>query len=146
MDKEILEDVNKLSTAVNLTDDNRVVDNVMVEKDKEEWIKSDVHTKSAPIDDPGVGKAVILRNFEFSRNPEFKGKITEQEIFNKHWRQISTILWSDGLIPLESVEPRIVFTRNGTYRIFVTCVANSKNLVMETPETLGKLLNKSKKR
>lgn len=146
MDNEILEDINKVSTEINKTDDNRAVDNVAIEKGNESWYKTDLHTKTAPIADPGQGIPVIIRNFEFAKDPTFKGNITSQDIFNMHWRQISNILWSDGLVPLEEVEPRIVFNKNGNYRIFITCKASLRTIVADKPHTLNQLLNKKKKR
>lgn len=108
------------------------------------WVGEQISTQSDPMIDPGVGKPYVLRTFEFSKNPEFKGKINKQEIFNKHWRQISTILWGDGLVPVEDINPRVEFTKNGNYRIFILAEARLNTLVVDKPKTLQQILKKKK--
>lgn len=141
-----LEQLSDLSENVNKSDDARIVKEAQIEKDGEVWNKSELHAKGAPLIDPGVGEAVIIRQFTFKRNPEFKGTLTKQELFNMHWRQISNVLWGDGVVPLEHIDPRIEFGTRGEYTIFITCRARLGTFVAEKPETLNKLLAKKKKK
>ncbi len=122
----------------NATDDFKV-------QAEHEWIGKDIRVKSDPLIDPGVGKEVILRLFEFGVNPTYKGhKPNEQDIFNMHWRQIRTILWGDGLVAKEEVNPRIIFTGK-TYKIFIACEPRLNTLVADKAHSLNDYL-KPKKR
>ena len=81
---------------------------------------------STPLIDPGEGKTVSIRVFEFKMNPEASKRLpmTKQAIFNSHAKQISAILWGDGLIPLESVSPRVIINKRArSYQIFIPCEA-----------------------
>ena len=78
-----LEQVSELSENVNKTDNARIVKEAQIEKDGELWNKSELHAKGEPIFDPGVGEAVIIRQFTFKRNPEFKGTLTKQIVTGK---------------------------------------------------------------
>lgn len=92
-----------------------------VQTDTEGWQGQEITSKSTPLIDPGVGKAVVLRVFSFYKNPEFTAKgLSQQEIFNMHWKQISVLLWGDGLRPREDVQPKVV-SEGQTYKIFITC-------------------------
>lgn len=94
------------------------------------WQASQIEAKSTPLVDEGKGKPYLLRQFEFSFNPETIRKIrdkkipipTQQEIFNSHWPQIRSMLWGDGLVAIQESElpPRIVMGKK-KYRIFVLC-------------------------
>ena len=115
-------------------------------KAKEGWYGQEIQTKpSDPLIDPGTGKPYIIRAFEFAKNPEFKGKLTKQEIFNMHWRQIQALLWGDGLVPNENINPRIHF-RGNKYKIFILCQPRLRTFVADKPKTLQQLLGKKPKR
>lgn len=120
-------------------------DQFKVKTEKEEWQGRDIRVKSAPLIDPGVGKAVVLRNFWFSKNPEFKGHLTTQELFNMHWKQISTLLFSDGWEPDERFNPRVNFKGERDYCISITCKPRFGVVLADTPQTLNQLLKKKKK-
>ena len=109
---------------------------------------SDLHTESAPLVDPGIGKTVSIRVFDFKMNPDPKVvksfPTNGQVIFNAHAKQIATILWGDGLIPLEQVSPRVIINKKKrTYQIFVPCSARSGVVFAETPMNLSTQLNKN---
>lgn len=115
---------------------------------EEGWQGQEIHAKSTPLIDPGTGKAVIIRVFEFSKNPEFKADLSQQEIFNLHWGQIKTLLWSDGLEANKDIEPRVVH-KDLKYQIFITCVPRLRHGIRETlldiPQKLGEMLKNNKK-
>ncbi len=98
--------------------------------------------------DSGTGKPFILRTFEFGINPQtskmFKDlnvRPSKQEIFNSHWPQIRTVLWGDGLVANEDVEPRIVIGAD-KYQIFVLCEPKMRTMVAERPQTLQDVFKK----
>lgn len=107
---------------------------------KADWYGRDVYTQSKPMIDPGTGKEVIIRKFEFGLNPLYKGnKPNKQDIFNMHWRQLRNILWGDGLVPMESVPPRVEFRDNNVYWIFLTCEARLNTVIADKVQTLQDL-------
>lgn len=115
-------------------------------EDKEKWYGESVEAKSDPIIDPGTGKTLILRWFEFAINPEIKHTPTKQELFNAHWKQISTMLWGDGLVPRQDINPRVEIGKKrgkGKYRIFVLCEPRLGTFVAEKPQNLQEMIKPS---
>ena len=115
--------------------------------DKEKWIGQELGVNSGiPLVDEGKGKPYIIRQFEFSFNPEFRLKLrdkkvampTKQELFNYHWRQLEAVLWGDGLVPCKEVEPRMVIGRK-KYKIILLCEPRFKVLVADRPKTLQEI-------
>lgn len=111
-----------------------------------EWLAQTLNTESETHleDDKGNGDAAIIRMFEFKVNPEAFKAITptEQELFASHERGIAALLWRDGMTPLESVTPRITFSKNKKkYRIFVGAKPAKGHLLMEQPKTLSQIAN-----
>lgn len=102
------------------------------------WFGEKAETEGFSIQDPGEGKAVFLRIYEFKRNPAVQLP-SQQEIFNAHWNQIRDFLWKDGLRAIEGISPRIVITGD-TYRIFTAAEAKAGVTILETPKTLQKAL------
>ena len=91
------------------------------------WYGQDIKAESDPIIDPGTGKSVVLRVFEFGVNPktarelrEKKIKLSKQDLFNAHWPQIRALIWGDGMVANQDVDPRVIVGRK-SYRIFVLC-------------------------
>lgn len=106
---------------------------------------SQLETDNVPLIDPGGGGVVVIRVFTFKMNPERKHFPGKQRLFNTHAKQIETILWGDGLRPLESNPPRVIInSKDGFYQIFVPCIA-AKGVVFSekdrNPELLHKQLN-----
>ena len=73
---------------------------VQIDQDTKYEYGSRLETEGIPLIDPGEGKIVSIRVFDFKMNPALKDfPIDKQLIFNTHAKQISTILWGDGLKP-----------------------------------------------
>ena len=107
---------------------------------------ADLESDKAAILDTGEGKSVVIRVFGFKMNPEVRGEIDKQNIFNAHSKQIATLLWGDGLRPLESVPPRVIIDgKKGTYQIFVPCEARSGVAFADKTRNLSEELLKSSK-
>ena len=101
-------------------------------------------TEGMPLIDPGTGQTITIRVFEFKMNPNIKQIPDKQTLFNSHARQIKTILWGDGLIPLEEVNPRVIIdAKKHTYQFFIPCKARREVLFMEKPKNLTEELLKS---
>src|SRR3990167_8290501 len=95
---------------------------IQVDKDTKYEYASELSTDGMPLIDPGGGPVNVIRVFTFKMNPEKKLLPTGQEIFSSHAKQIETILWGDGLRPLDGVSPRVIIdNKNSLYRIFVPC-------------------------
>ena len=106
---------------------------------------SDLSVDPTPLLDPAIGKTVVIRTFEFKMNPEIKDLPEDkQELFNVHAKQISTILWGDGLIPLVTEPPRVIVKKEeGKYFIFVPCEARLSTVFADKPRSLSEqLINK----
>lgn len=110
---------------------------------------ADLNTTGVPLIDPGTGKTVSIRTFQFKMNPDPKVKRNfpdKQTLFNAHAKQITTILWGDGLRPLEEFAPRVIIDiKKGFYKIFVPCEARLNTLFVESPKNLTKELVKERK-
>lgn len=95
-------------------------------------------------DDQGTGQQFIIRFFDFKANPgAFEEHIpTGQELFNAHRKGIESMLWADGLVPCEVIEPRILFAKNKShYRFVVSCTPSIGNSVIEKTDTLTDIFN-----
>ena len=96
---------------------------VQVDKDTKYDYASELSTDGVPLVDAGEGKQVSIRVFTFKISPDKLKTIrnvSKQAIFNEHAKQIATILWGDGLRPLEEVSPRVILNiKKGVYQIFV---------------------------
>lgn len=100
----------------------------------------EVAVKGEPLVDPGTGKKLYIRNFIFSKNPAYQGrKLTNQEIFNFHWREVSRWLWGDGLRPFDVVEPKVTHTGN-KYIITIVCEPRFGISAFDNSHTLQELL------
>lgn len=114
------------------------------DKTKYDYVGS-FDAKSEPLIDPGTGKTVSIRVFTFKMNPARlkQAPPDKQTLFNAHAKQISTILWGDGLIPMEEISPRVIINKNyGEYQIFVPCEAKSGVLFVDKPKNLSQELAK----
>lgn len=121
-------------------------DGVQIDKDTKYEYGADLQTEGAPLIDPGVGKEVVIRTFQFRMNQEQKDFSNKQAIFNSHAKQISTLLWGDGLVPYEAANPRIVINKKKKmYQIFVPCEAKKGVLFMDKPGNLSDMVKPSKK-
>jgi hypothetical protein len=115
-----------------------------VNTEKEGWYGKEMNVQSSPIIDPGTGKTLTIRVFEFSRNPTWKGTLpAKQDIFNMHWRQIRNILWGDGLVAIQEKEfqPRIEY-KGDKYYIFLTCEPRMSTFFADKARPLHEYLKK----
>lgn len=102
--------------------------------------------KSEPLIDPGTGKPIAIRVFEFKMNPlaAKTGFPDNQTLFNAHAKQISTILWGDGLSPVDNIPPRVIIDKERlSYRILVTCEGRLGVSFIDKPRNLTEVLKNS---
>ena len=122
-------------------------DGIQIDKDTKYEYGSQLETEGVPVIDPGEGKTVAIRVFSFNMNPGRKYYPGKQALFDAHARQISTILWGDGLIPLETNSPRVIIDKkNGFYQIIVPCEARRGVIFVDKPVNLSQELAKQGKR
>lgn len=106
-------------------------------------VQSDKHLE----DDLGIGEATVLRTYGFAVNPEqFAIKTpTTQELFDDHKKGISALLWQDGLVPREDVEPRVFLSRDKKlYYITVAAIPQIGQSILENTQTLSQIVNAGK--
>lgn len=106
---------------------------------------ANLDTEGVPLIDPGTGQTISIRTFSFKMDPtKMKDFPDKQTLFNSHAKQISTILWGDGLIPLEEVAPRVIIdAKKHMYRFFIPCRARLSVQFMDKPKNLSEELLKS---
>lgn len=107
----------------------------------EQWFGTTVETDGVPMFDPGIGRPLILRTFEFAVKPSQVGqkRPTNAELFNFHWPQIRDMIRFDGLIENRDIAPRVVIGKK-RYRIFVLCEPKFRTMINETPQTLQQII------
>lgn len=103
---------------------------------------ANLESDKATISDKGEGKIILVRSFQFAFNPLMDGKaVDKQDLFNVHAKQISTLLWADGLIPLQGESPRVeIDAKKRMYYIFITCEAKKGTVFADKPRNLAEEL------
>lgn len=104
------------------------------------WEGQEIQVTSDPLIETGKrGQTILLRSFYFKANPEAmkRDKPTKQQIFNSHSKQLGLMLYSDGLVPFEEIDPKIIISKKrDEYKIFVACEARTGVTFAETPQLL----------
>lgn len=103
----------------------------------------DLKTDGVRLEDEGIGKTVSIRTFHYKMNPELRKNFPadKQMLFNAHAQHIKTVLWGDGLVPLEGHHPRIMISKKkGVYAIIVPCEARVNVMWMEKAQTLQDIM------
>lgn len=116
-------------------------------KELENWSAGTYETEPVPLIDEGRGKTIAIRAFTFKMNPEMMKKyVSKQELFNAHAKQLSTILWGDGLRPYEGSSPRVIINKKkNIYQILVPCEARLGVVFPDRPKNLTQELMKNGK-
>jgi len=121
-------------------------------EDKDKWYGQELGVNSeVPLVNEAKGKPYIIRQFQFTFNPETLRKIkekkipapTQQELFNSNWRQIEIELWKDGLVASREVDPRMIIGKK-RYKIILLCEPRFKTLVVQKPQTLQEITKPAK--
>ncbi len=116
--------------------------------DGHEWYGTELKSDATPIIDPASGKPAIIRMFDFRMDKSIRRfEATKQQVFSAHSKQILTLLWADGLRPIEGVNPRVsIDTRKRTYKIVVAAEPRLHQTVIETPNSLNDVLSTAHKK
>ena len=108
---------------------------------------ADLEAESQPLIDPGTGRTLTIRSFDFIIPPKLDLKdfpTSKQKVFSDHAKLIKTMLWSDGLIPYEGnsyIPPKVVINlKERKFKIIVVAQARSSTSFYEKPKSLNKLL------
>lgn len=73
------------------------------------WGAQQIEAHSDPLQDSGTGQGVVVRNF-FFKSPSKKAGVvrpSKQQIIEGHKHIMGTMLWADGLQPLEDKAVRL---------------------------------------
>lgn len=120
---------------------------VKIAEDTKYEYGANLSAEGVPLIDPGTGKTISIRVFIFKIDPKKirNFPIDKQLLFNSHAKQISTILWGDGLIPFDGALPRVIINlKDGFYQIFVPCEARRGVMFMDKAKNLSEELAKGK--
>lgn len=116
-----------------------------VDIDDNTWEGSQLEATSDPLIDSNQGKPYVIRFFEYSINPQVEYTPSKQELFNHHYKQIRNDLWKDGLTAVESVSPRVLFSKDKKkYYIAVTAEPKLNVAILEKTQTLQQIINQKK--
>ena len=112
-----------------------------------EWEGEEVGAESTTKlqEDKGTGQPIIVRFFDFAANREVfeQHKPTAQELFMSHKMGMEAMLWTDGLVPCEAIEPRLLFSKDSSqYRFVISCIPSLGNTLIDKTHTLSELLIK----
>lgn len=95
--------------------------------DNEGWYGSTMETEKFDIQDPGTGKAIILRQFKFAYAPWQKKKPKKKEILTPDYiKHLENILWADNMEMIQF--PKVHFDKKG-FTVFAACKAKRGNLI-----------------
>ena len=93
----------------------------------EEWYGQQIEADKAQLNDPGMGKPILLRQFVYAYAPHQKGKPKESDILTPaYMKHLNNILWIDELELI--MEPKVVFKKKG-FVVFATCQAKKGSLI-----------------
>lgn len=96
-------------------------------RDNEGWYGSTMETERHNIEDPGSGRPIILRKFEFKYPPGSKVVPTKKQLLTKEYiKHLEDRLWADNLELIQT--PKVAFHTTG-FTIFATCQAKKGNII-----------------
>ena len=93
-----------------------------------------------PVVDLREGKPAILRFYTFKFNPAIKKRPSKQELFRASAKQITDMLWKDGLIERRDIAPRVSIGQNG-YTVYVTAEARQGVMINDKIRSLNEVLS-----
>jgi hypothetical protein len=95
--------------------------------DKDGWYAGNMETEGHRIDEPGTGKPIILRRFQYARNPAIKRKPTKEDVLTPGYiKYLENGLWADNMEMI--MEPKVVIDKKHI-TVFATCQAKKGNLI-----------------
>lgn len=116
-------------------------DGISISDDTTYEFGADLNADPTPLIDPGTGKTISIRLFEYKMDPRVKQRPERQALFDAHAKQILTMLWADGLRPMEEVAPRVIIDmKKREYKIFVPAEARLNAMFMDKAKTLSESL------
>ena len=97
-----------------------------------DWYGSQMTTEATPLQDTGKGKPIILRCFDFARNPAVELP-TDKEVIDQYQKFIDTFLWKDSLVRIQDLK---LVKEKDKFKIFATCQAKQGAVILEKPLTI----------
>lgn len=100
--------------------------------------QGEVHSSTVLEDDKGVGKAVVIRQYQYEL-PKNLPQPSKAQLLLIHKPRIQDQLWLDELELI--LEPKVVFSDKypHKFRIFATCQPKKGSLVYDRPNTLTEI-------
>lgn len=92
-----------------------------------------LETEPVRLEDPGTGKPVILRRFEFQLPPGVL-EINKALLIKEHVKRLEVFLWKDELEMV--LPPKLVLEKNGAFSIFATCQSKKGSLILSKPQLI----------
>lgn len=96
----------------------KVLNQAKVKMDGFDYDVTQAQTDGVRIEDPGTGKPIIMRSFEYRYPPNGLKPTKEQLLTPAYIQHLENGLWADGLEMI--LPPKVVFYKKG-FRIFATC-------------------------
>ena len=97
-----------------------------------EWYGSELSADTTQMQDTGKGKPIILRCFDFIRNPAMELP-SDKEVIGQFQKYIDTFLWKDSLVRIQDL--KLVIEKD-KFKIFATCQAKAGAVILEKPLTI----------
>jgi hypothetical protein len=93
------------------------------------WHGKEIEFGSELMQDVGKGKPIILRKFDFAKNPSVELPSKEQ-IAETYQKFIDTFLWKDSLVRIDNLK---VIIEKDKFTVFATCQAKAGAVLLEKP-------------
>lgn len=98
-----------------------------MEIDKYDYYASSMEAEGQKIEDPGTGRPIIVRRFQFMYGPQHKGVPTKEQVLTPEYiKYLENFLWADNLEMV--MHPRVVYEKGG-FSVFATCQAKKGNII-----------------
>lgn len=97
------------------------------------WYGSQDETGDQSIHDRGVGEPIVIRHWEFAREPGSPTPTKEQILTPDYLKHLNIELWADSL--RLAMEPRVSID-DKYIRVFAPCVARTGQSFLEEPKLL----------
>lgn len=97
------------------------------------WYGSENQTEENLMHDPGQGEGIVIRHWEYQRDPSKEKPTKDQILTPEYIKQLQMLLWADSLKLV--MEPRVEVTEDKIL-IFAPCQARAGATFSEEPKYL----------
>lgn len=104
----------------------KILNQAKVKMDGFDYDVTQAQTDGVRIEDPGTGRPIIMRHFEYRYLPNGPKPTKEQLLTPDYIKHLENVLWADSLEMI--MPPKVVFYNKG-FKIFATCQAKKGNVI-----------------